>query len=142
MGKCFGDDDPIDVVEIGGAALSMGTVKQVKVLGILAMIDDGELDWKVIAISTKDALAEKLNDIEDVDKELPGTVSGIREWLRWYKTPDGKPLNQFGYNEKALSKKEALDVIAETHEAWRKLREGQIDRGKLWSKTRALTRNM
>lgn len=27
---------------------------------------------------------------------------GIREWFRWYKTPDDKPLNAFGFNEKVL----------------------------------------
>lgn len=45
--KCFGDNDPIDVVEIGSKALAMGSVTEVKPLGVLAMIDDGELDWKV-----------------------------------------------------------------------------------------------
>ncbi len=45
--KCFGDNDPIDVVEIGSRALAMGTVVEVKPLGVIAMIDDGELDWKV-----------------------------------------------------------------------------------------------
>ena len=47
MLKCFGDDDPIDVVEIGSEAMAQGTVAPVKALGVLAMIDDGELDWKV-----------------------------------------------------------------------------------------------
>ncbi len=32
------------------------------------MIDDGELDWKVIAISVDDPLADKLNDVEDVER--------------------------------------------------------------------------
>ena len=27
---------------------------------------------------------------------------GIREWFRWYKTPDGKPINGFGHDEKCL----------------------------------------
>ena len=45
--KCFGDNDPIDVVEIGSKTLAMGTVVEVKPLGVIAMIDDGELDWKV-----------------------------------------------------------------------------------------------
>lgn len=40
------------------------------------MIDDGELDWKVIAVNTDDALANELNDINDVDAKLPGTISG------------------------------------------------------------------
>jgi inorganic pyrophosphatase len=45
--KCKGDNDPLDVVEIGSAALACGSITPVKPLGVLAMIDDGELDWKV-----------------------------------------------------------------------------------------------
>ena len=56
----------------------------VKILGVLAMIDDGELDWKLIAINKNDELAAKLNDISDVERECPGVVTGIREWFRWY----------------------------------------------------------
>lgn len=47
-----------------------------KVLGVLAMIDDGELDWKVIVVNSEDALAPKLNDIPDVEKHCPGVVTG------------------------------------------------------------------
>lgn len=57
-------------------ALATGTVTKVKVLGILAMIDDGELDWKVIAIDSTDPLASELNDIDDVEAKCPGVVSG------------------------------------------------------------------
>jgi len=74
--NCKGDNDPVDVVEIGSKALPTGTVTKVKVLGILAMIDDGELDWKVIAIDAADPLASSLNDIVDVEKNCPGVVSG------------------------------------------------------------------
>ena len=51
--KAFGDNDPVDIVEIGSAPLARGSVVEVKALGTLAMIDEGELDWKVIGISTK-----------------------------------------------------------------------------------------
>jgi len=126
---CFGDDDPIDVVEIGSSALEMGSVVPVKPLGVLAMIDDGELDWKVLAVSTADPLAAEYDDVDDV----PETVkAGIREWFRWYKTPDDKPLNGFGFDEKFLDKAEALKVIDETHQAWKDLRAGKTEAGKLW----------
>lgn len=130
--KCFGDDDPLDVVEIGSAALVAGSVTEVKVLGVLAMIDDGELDWKVIAINAADPMAGDLNDIGDVDVKMPGVVSGIREWFRWYKTPDDKPLNAFGFDEKALDKRIAEEVIEETHGFWKDLKSGKTDKGKLW----------
>ena len=131
--QCFGDNDPIDVVEIGSVALSMGTVKPVKVLGVLAMIDDGELDWKVLAIASDDPLADTMNDISDVPDSIQ---SGIREWFRWYKTPDDKPLNAFGFDEKYLNKAEALSVIEETHDAWKQLQSGATDSGKLWTGTK------
>lgn len=128
--KVFGDDDPIDVVEIGSAALEMGSVAEVKPLGVLAMIDDGELDWKVLAVSVDDPLAEEYNDIDDVPKAVQ---DGVREWFRWYKTPDDKPLNGFGFDEAFLNKAESEKVIEETHEAWKSLRSGTADAGKLWT---------
>ncbi|KAG7337967.1 inorganic diphosphatase [Nitzschia inconspicua] len=128
--KCFGDNDPIDVVEIGSAALPMGSVKEVKPLGVLAMIDDGELDWKVLAIATDDPLAAEYNDVDDVPEAVK---AGIREWFRWYKTPDDKPINSFGFDEKFLDVAETKKVIEETHEAWKKLRSGETDAGKLWT---------
>ena len=41
-----GDNDPVDVVEIGTKQLRTGGVYAVKALGAYAMIDEGELDWK------------------------------------------------------------------------------------------------
>ena len=38
-----------------------GEVVKVKVLGVLAMIDEGETDWKVIAINVEDPEASSLN---------------------------------------------------------------------------------
>jgi inorganic pyrophosphatase len=127
--KCFGDNDPIDVVEIGSQALTMGSVTEVKALGVIAMIDDGELDWKVLAISMDDPLAQTYKDIHDVPEAVK---AGVREWFRWYKTPDDKPLNAFGFDEKYLDAKEAEKVIHETHEAWKKLKSGDVEKGKLW----------
>ena len=54
----------MDVVEIGSTQLEMGGVYEVKVLGVYAMIDDGELDWKVITINVNDPKASKVNNVE------------------------------------------------------------------------------
>ena len=44
-----GDNDPLDVCEIGLRQVQTGEIRPVKVLGVLAMIDDDETDWKVVA---------------------------------------------------------------------------------------------
>ena len=43
-----GDGDPIDVCEIGSLTAAIGDIYPVKVIGALALIDDGETDWKVM----------------------------------------------------------------------------------------------
>jgi inorganic pyrophosphatase len=55
-----GDNDPIDVCEIGESVGYTGQVKQVKVLGAMALLDEGETDWKIIAVDINDPLADKL----------------------------------------------------------------------------------
>lgn len=38
-----------------------GEVKQVKILGTVALIDEGETDWKVLCIDINDPLAKDMN---------------------------------------------------------------------------------
>lgn len=121
-----GDNDPIDVVEIGAEPLAIGSVTPVKVLGVMALIDEEETDWKIIAIRMNHALAPMMTDINDVEKHLPGTVDAIREWFKMYKTADGKPENSFGFGGEAKDKKFALEVIDETHTSWKDLLSGVI----------------
>ncbi|KAI9334849.1 inorganic pyrophosphatase [Pilaira anomala] len=119
--KAGGDNDPIDVIEIGEAIATQGEVKQVKVLGVLAMLDEGETDWKVLAIDTKDPIASKVNDVKDVETFYPGLLDATRQWFKVYKVPDGKPENAFAFDGECKDKEYALSVVAETHEAWKKL---------------------
>ena len=123
--KAKGDNDPLDVCEIGEKVATVGEVKQVKVLGVMALLDEGETDWKIIVIDVNDPLAPKLNDIEDVESHLPGLLRATNEWFRIYKIPDGKPENQFAFSGECKNKKYAEEVINETHEAWEKLIAGQ-----------------
>jgi inorganic pyrophosphatase len=121
----------VDVVEIGERQAEIGEVLKVKPLGVLAMIDEGELDWKVVAISITDPKAHLVNDVHDVEKHFPGTLTAIRDWFRDYKIPDGKPANKFGLGDKAADKEYALKVIAETNEAWAKLVKRSVPAGEL-----------
>ena len=70
---------------------------------------------QVVAIDAEDRWAPELNDVEDVERLIPGTISLIREWFRTYKIPDGKPPNKFALDEKCMGAKYAHKVIHETH---------------------------
>ncbi|EDW32891.1 GL10109 [Drosophila persimilis] len=108
---CKGDNDPID----------RGDVMQVKVLGTIALIDEGETDRKIIAIDVNDPQASKVNDISDVDQYFPGLLRATVEWFKIYKIPDGKPENQFAFNGDAKNADFATSIIAETHKFWQTL---------------------
>ncbi|XP_068398402.1 inorganic pyrophosphatase 2, mitochondrial isoform X6 [Eschrichtius robustus] len=101
--------------------LSRGDVVHVKILGILALIDQSETDWKLIAINVNDPEASKFHDIEDVKKYKPGYLEATLNWFRFYKIPEGKPENQFAFNGEFKNKAFALEVIKSTHECWKAL---------------------
>ncbi|EDS36505.1 inorganic pyrophosphatase [Culex quinquefasciatus] len=68
---CKGDNDPIDVLEIGSRVAKRGDVVQVKVLGTVALIDEGETDWKVISIDVNDPVADQLKRTQsDLEREM------------------------------------------------------------------------
>ena len=43
-------------------------------------------------------------------REFPGLIECIRIWFRDYKTPDGKPQNRFGFDDKPQNKEFTLQV--------------------------------
>jgi len=123
--KAKGDNDPLDVCEIGEQVGYVGQIKQVKILGIMALLDEGETDWKVIVVDIHDPLASSFNDIEDVERHLPGLIRATNEWFRIYKIPDGKPENVFAFSGEAKNRKYATEIVHECHEAWRRLISGE-----------------
>merc|ERR1711964_27798 len=95
----------------------------VKVLGVLAMIDEGETDWKLLVINRDDPLASKLNDKADVIRELPGAIEGIVNWFKEYKSKNfTEPLNEFELNGECQNREYALKTIEECHEQYKPLK--------------------
>jgi inorganic pyrophosphatase len=89
------------------------------------MVDDGELDWKVLAIALR-SFKRTGTTFNRRSCLNPGRRSGM---VCWYKTPDD--VHNSGFSEKYLNKTEAGSVIEETHEAW-KAQVGETEKGKLW----------
>jgi len=128
-----GDNDPLDVVELSEFPLPIGSVVNVKVLGVMALIDEGETDWKIIAIALNHPLASQLWDVTDVNRHMPKMVPAIHDWFKNYKTTDGKPQNQFAVaGEAAVDKNEAMRVVRETHHSWQDLTSGKLPPNGLW----------
>jgi len=116
-----GDGDPVDVCEIGTKIHTTGSVVKIKLLGILALIDEGETDWKVIAIDVTDPIANELNSITDIELKMPGLLKATVEWFKLYKIPSGKPPNVFAFDGKIMDTNFCHKIVAESHEQWKQL---------------------
>lgn len=120
-----GDGDPLDAIEIGSSVLNLGDVKRVKILGSLGLIDDGELDWKVVVIDVEDPLASQVDDFSQVEEKMPLLLAETRRWFKNYKRPTGKPENAFIFDGEYQSREQTLQVIKDCHKAWKDLVEGK-----------------
>jgi len=116
-----GDNDPLDVMELGSKACKVGEVKTVKVLGDLELIDQGELDHKILVIDAADPLAARLNTAADLLTVMPGVTELLVEWLKMYKTTDGKAVNELA-SDTPKDSAAAAAVVAECHESWKALK--------------------
>ncbi|KAI8094848.1 inorganic pyrophosphatase [Gilbertella persicaria] len=123
-----GDNDPIDVIELGRRVATTGEIKQVKILGILGLLDQEETDWKVVVIDIRDPLADQLEDIDDVDKFMPGYLQQTNHYFKTYKLPSGGKENDIAFDGKAQNKSFATDIVFGTHEEWKLLVNGTTPR--------------
>jgi len=132
---CPGDNDPIDVLELGSRQRPLGSITAVKILGVLAMIDADETDWKVLTIAMDDDKAPNLHDLVDLDAHYPGLLHATTHWLRMYKTAEGKGENRFGCGGKPMGAAFATKIVEETHQFWRNLLAQRNQQGEIRRKS-------
>lgn len=95
--RLLGDGDPLDVVEVGAFPPQRGQIVAVKVIGALALIDEGETDWKIITINVEDPRAPFINTVKDLERNKKGALFAIKDFFVNYKTPDGCALTALSF---------------------------------------------
>lgn len=59
-----GDHDPLDILVISSISIEILALVDAKVIGNMRMIDQGELDDKIIAVANNDMSVNHYNNIE------------------------------------------------------------------------------
>ena len=80
-----GDGDPLDVLVLG-PALPRGAIVRVRLIGALALRDDGEIDDKLLAVPEQGTFAE-IDDVRELDERYPGVSAILATWFGNYKGP-------------------------------------------------------
>lgn len=106
-----GDGDPLDVIVLG-PALDRETIASVNVIGVLKLVDKGEMDDKIIAISENSPLATA-RSLDEMKEKFPNVLHSIETWFESYKGPN--IIKSHGY----MGKDEALRIIENSHQYYK-----------------------
>ena len=99
------DNDPLDVLVLCQEELLPLSLVRCYPIGVIKMIDQGEVDEKIIAIASDDP---SLNSYKDI-KELPDHIfNEISHFFSVYKQLEGKKT----VIKETLGKKKAMEIIA------------------------------
>lgn len=109
-----GDGDPLDVIVLGQAA-PRGEIVDVRLIGVLKMLDGGEQDDKLIAVMTQDSPFADIETMAQLDAEFPAVSQIIDLWFANYKGPDGGMEGQ-GFAEADVAR-DVLDASIESFQA-------------------------
>ena len=115
------DGDPLDVLVLMHEPVEPLTIVRARPLGGLRMVDDKGGDDKIVAVSTHDPWFCDYTD----QAQLPAHVmKEIRRFFEDYKTLENKAV----VIDELLGAKEAVAIIRESLDLYRRLRRGELQR--------------
>ncbi len=76
------DNDPLDVVVLSTFPLYPGILVEVRPIAVMEMIDDGESDYKIIAVPAEDKRWDDVQDLEDLNRHK---LKEIKHFFETYK---------------------------------------------------------
>lgn len=109
-----GDGDALDVILLG-EAVERGSFHDAKLLGVLKLLDRGEQDDKLIAISSTSTF-KHIQDFKSLQQYYPGLTEILETWFGNYKG-QGK-MEVIGWGDEA----EAKNVLEASRKAFKEIR--------------------
>ena len=94
-----GDGDPLDILVLG-PSVPRGTVLKVHVIGVLKLLDSGEIDDKLIGVTSNSHFGE-IHSMMELDQEMNGVKEIIQTWFENYKGK-GK-MEVLGFEDKEVA---------------------------------------
>lgn len=100
------DGDPLDVLVISQADITPFCLVQVRVIGLMRMIDQGVMDDKILAVAIKDSSVSQIHEISDL---APHIEKEFTHFFETYTILENKKVT----TEPFKSREEAYKVINE-----------------------------
>jgi inorganic pyrophosphatase len=100
------DGDHLDALVIGSDPLPQGCVVEVRPIGLLRMIDQGEEDFKILAVQKRNPRLDQITDISDLEKSQPHLLKEVSHFFETYKQLEKKEVELRGWGDAAVAKEE------------------------------------
>ncbi|MCG2617679.1 inorganic diphosphatase [Terrimonas sp. NA20] len=111
------DGDPLDILVLCSQSIHSLCLVEATVIGNMQMIDNGELDDKIIAVASNDPSVNHYNTIEDVPQHY---LLELRNFFEQYKVLENKEVKIDNFQDKETAYKviqEAIDFYKENYPA-------------------------
>lgn len=109
----FEDGDPMDILVMMNEATFPGCVVEARTLATLKMIDDGEPDYKVLAVPHTDPNFSHIQTDKDLPKHF---MEEVRHFFMTYKQLEGSSVDNLGW----VGTEETHEIIMESLNHYRK----------------------
>jgi inorganic pyrophosphatase len=115
------DGDPLDVLVLGQEPVHPLTIVEARAVGVMRMRDEKGVDDKIVAVSVRDPSFAEFTTKEQLPVHV---MRQVRRFFEDYKVLEHKQV----VVEDLLGPDDALKIILESMELYRKLRRGELKR--------------
>jgi inorganic pyrophosphatase len=105
-----GDGDQLDIIIIG-PNIERGSILKVKPIGTIIVMDNNEIDLKIVSLAVNNLEISRSNSIDDLEKQYLGLFEIIQIWIENYK---GEAIEI----KNILGKKATKEYIKKYHESF------------------------
>jgi inorganic pyrophosphatase len=115
------DGDPLDVLVLGQEPVYPLTIVEARAVGVMRMRDEKGIDDKIVAVSVRDP---SFADFRDKSQLPPHVLRQLRRFFEDYKVLENKQV----IVEEMMGPADAVTIITDALELYRKLRRGELAR--------------
>ena len=103
------DNDPLDILVLCSQSIQPLCLVEANIIGNMQMIDQGQVDDKIIAVAAKDPSVNHIKKIEDIP---PHFIAELRNFFEQYKVLENKKVEIEDFQDKATAIKIINEAIA------------------------------
>ena len=102
------DGDPLDILVMCSESIQPLCLVEATVIGNMQMIDNGEMDDKIIAVATKDPGVNYLTDVNDLPRHF---IAVLKNYFEQYKALENKKVEIDEFQDKEAAYKIIMQAI-------------------------------